>query len=243
MLLAIDVGNTQIKLAVFEQNNIKIQKIVSLSSWKIEVQNILDFNDLIDNIVVSSVGHLDENEFKNITSKAKLNFITANSKFPFINSYTTPNTLGADRMVLAAGATLLFPNQNRLVIDAGTCVTYDFVDSDNVYHGGAISPGIKLRYESLHNYTAKLPLLSTEYPDEIIGNSTLQSIHSGIINGIIFEIDGFISSIMDNNDNFIIILTGGDAEFLAKRLKNTIFANPNFLLESLNQTFQYNHND
>ncbi len=243
MLLAIDVGNTKIKLAVFEQNNIKIQKIVSLSSWKIEVQNILDFNDLIDNIVVSSVGHLDENEFKNITSKAKLNFITANSKFPFINSYTTPNTLGADRMVLAAGATLLFPNQNRLVIDAGTCVTYDFVDSDNVYHGGAISPGIKLRYESLHNYTAKLPLLSTEYPDEIIGNSTLQSIHSGIINGIIFEIDGFISSIMDNNDNFIIILTGGDAEFLAKRLKNTIFANPNFLLESLNQTFQYNHND
>jgi type III pantothenate kinase len=243
MLLAIDVGNTQIKLAVFEQNNIKIQKIVSLSSWKIEVQNILDFNDLIDNIIVSSVGHLDENEFKNITSKAKLNFITANSKFPFINSYTTPNTLGADRMVLAAGATLLFPNQNRLVIDAGTCVTYDFVDSDNVYHGGAISPGIKLRYESLHNYTAKLPLLSTEYPDEIIGNSTLQSIHSGIINGIIFEIDGFISSIMDNNDNFIIILTGGDAEFLAKRLKNTIFANPNFLLESLNQTFQYNHND
>ena len=243
MLLAIDVGNTQIKLAVFEQNNIKIQKIVSLSSWKIEVQNILDFNDLIDNIVVSSVGHLDENEFKNITSKAKLNFITANSKFPFINSYTTPNTLGADRMVLAAGATLLFPNQNRLVIDAGTCVTYDFVDSDNVYHGGAISPGIKLRYESLHNYTAKLPLLSPEYPDEIIGNSTLQSIHSGIINGIIFEIDGFISSIMDNNDNFIIILTGGDAEFLAKRLKNTIFANPNFLLESLNQTFQYNHND
>ena len=243
MLLAIDVGNTKIKLAVFEQNNIKIQKIVSLSSWKIEVQNILDFNDLIDNIVVSSVGHLDENEFKNITSKAKLNFITANSKFPFINSYTTPNTLGADRMVLAAGATLLFPNQNRLVIDAGTCVTYDFVDSDNVYHGGAISPGIKLRYESLHNYTAKLPLLSPEYPDEIIGNSTLQSIHSGIINGIIFEIDGFISSIMDNNDNFIIILTGGDAEFLAKRLKNTIFANPNFLLESLNQTFQYNHND
>ena len=243
MLLAIDVGNTQIKLAVFEQNNIKIQKIVSLSSWKIEVQNILDFNDLIDNIVVSSVGHLDENEFKNITSKAKLNFITANSKFPFINSYKTPSTLGADRMVLAAGATLLFPNKNRLVIDAGTCVTYDFVDSDNVYHGGAISPGIKLRYESLHNYTAKLPLLSPEYPDEIIGNSTLQSIHSGIINGIIFEIDGFISSIMDNNDNFIIILTGGDAEFLAKRLKNTIFANPNFLLESLNQTFQYNHND
>ena len=243
MLLAIDVGNTQIKLAVFEQNNIKIQKTTSLSSWKIEVQNILDFHYLIDNIVVSSVGNLDENEFKNIASKAKIYFITANSKFPFINSYTTQSTLGADRMVLASGATLLFPNKNRLVIDAGTCITYDYIDSDNMYHGGAISPGIKLRYESLHNYTVKLPLLSLEYPDTIIGNSTFQSIHSGIINGIIFEIDGFISSIMNNNDNFIIILTGGDAEFLAKRLKNTIFANPNFLLESLNQTFQFNHND
>jgi type III pantothenate kinase len=243
MLLAIDVGNTQIKLAVFEQNTIINHKIVSLTDWKTEVQIILSFHVEIDAIVVSSVGNLGENEFRDLDSKAKIYFINAKSKFPFSNSYATPTTLGVDRMVLAAGATLLFPNKNRLVIDAGTCITYDYVDSDNVYHGGAISPGIKLRYESLHNYTAKLPLLSPEHPDAIIGNSTFQSIHSGIINGIIFEIDGFISSILDKNDNFIIILTGGDAEFLAKRLKNTIFANPNFLLESLNQTFQYNHND
>jgi type III pantothenate kinase len=146
-------------------------------------------------------------------------------------------------MVLATGAVLMFPNKNRLVIDAGTCITYDFIDANDVYHGGAISPGIKLRYESLHNYTSNLPLLTSEDPEAIIGNSTLQSIHSGVINGITFEIDSFISSILDKNDNFIIILTGGDAEFLAKRLKNTIFANPNFLLESLNQTFQFNQND
>lgn len=243
MLLAIDVGNTQIKLAVFEQNTIINHKIVSLTDWKTEVQIILNFHVEIDAIIVSSVGNLGENEFRDLDSKAKIYFITAKSKFPFSNSYATPTTLGVDRMVLAAGASLLFPNKNRLVIDVGTCITYDYVDSDNVYHGGAISPGIKLRYESLHNYTAKLPLLSPEHPDAIIGNSTFQSIHSGIINGIIFEIDGFISSILDKNDNFIIILTGGDSEFLAKRLKNTIFANPNFLLESLNQTFQYNHND
>jgi type III pantothenate kinase len=240
MLLAIDVGNTQIKLAVFEQNTIINHKIVSFTDWKTEVQNSLNFHVEIDAIVVSSVGNLDENEFRSIDSKAKIYFITANSKFPFSNSYATPTTLGVDRMVLAAGAVLMFPNKNRLVIDAGTCVTYDFIDSNNVYYGGAISPGIRLRYESLHNYTAKLPLLSLEIPDEIIGNSTMQSIHSGVINGIAFELDGFISSVLDKNDNFIIILTGGDAEFLAKRLKNTIFANPNFLLESLNQTFQYN---
>jgi type III pantothenate kinase len=108
------------------------------------------------------------------------------------------------------------------------------------YLGGAISPGIRLRYESLHNYTAKLPLLQKEIPESIIGNSTIQSIHSGVINGIIMEINGFNNTVLQQNDNFIIILTGGDAEFLAERLKNTIFANPNFLLESLNQTFQFN---
>jgi type III pantothenate kinase len=129
------------------------------------------------------------------------------------------------------------------VIDAGTCITYDFIDANNNYLGGAISPGIRLRYESLHNYTAKLPLLTRENPENLIGDSTHQSIHSGVINGVTMEIDGFINSNLDENDNFIIILTGGDSDFLAKRLKNTIFANPNFLLESLNQTFQYNHND
>jgi type III pantothenate kinase len=146
-------------------------------------------------------------------------------------------------MLLAAGAVFQFPNKNRLVIDAGTCITYDFIDENDNYLGGAISPGISLRYQSLHNYTDKLPLLSTEIPEELIGNSTNQSIHSGVINGVTLEIEGFVSSNLYRNDNFIIILTGGDSDFLAKRLKNTIFANPNFLLESLNQTYQFNHND
>ena len=159
--------------------------------------------------------------------------------FPFENLYKTPNTVGIDRLVLASGAVLMFPNQNRLVIDAGTCITYDFINEKNQYLGGAISPGIRLRYESLHNYTAKLPLLDMKLPDELIGKSTNDSIHSGVINGVINEIDGFIDQYREQYSKFIIILTGGDTDFLAKRLKNTIFANPNFLLESLNQTFQY----
>lgn len=240
MLLAIDIGNTQVKLAVFELNTLLDKKIAPLSGWKIEVENYLKLFSKIDALVVASVGNSDENDFFEYNSRLKVLFITQDTKFPFTNSYSTPKTLGMDRMVLATGAVQLYPNQNRLVIDAGTCITYDFIDSNNVYHGGAISPGIRLRYESLHTYTAKLPLLTMESPDALIGNSTMQSIHSGIVNGIAFELDGFISSILDRNDNFIIILTGGDAEFLAKRLKNTIFANPNFLLESLNQTFQYN---
>ena len=100
-----------------------------------------------------------------------------------------------------------------------------------------------MRYESLNNYTQKLPLLKKELPSSIIGNSTNESIHSGIINGVTFEIDEFINEYSKKYENFIIILTGGDSEFLAKRLKNTIFANSNFLLESLNKTFQFNNND
>ena len=119
---------------------------------------------------------------------------------------------------------------------------------DDIYLGGAISPGIRLRYESLHQYTAKLPLLhlENEHSDEnfelfpkLIGNSTPNSIHSGVVNGIVNEIDGFINQYKVVYSNFIIILTGGDSEFLAKRLKNTIFANSNFLLESLSKTYQY----
>ncbi|MGK4566100.1 type III pantothenate kinase [Flavobacterium sp. 3HN19-14] len=168
-----------------------------------------------------------------------MRFITHNDSFPFQNDYETPLTLGIDRMVLAAGATLQFPNRNRLVIDAGTCVTYDFVDENNHYLGGAISPGFRLRYESLHNYTAKLPLLPLENPEHFIGKSTNYAIHSGVVNGLVNEIDGFISQYQQQYSNFTIILTGGDAEFLAKRLKNTIFANSNFLLESLNALFSY----
>ncbi|WP_298115927.1 type III pantothenate kinase [Flavobacterium sp.] len=243
MLLAIDVGNTQIKSAVFEHNTLLQKEIISYSDWKNILKNILKNFPKIENIVVSSVGKLDKTDFLELKDGVNVFFVSREIVFPFKNKYETPNTLGIDRMVLSAGAVLQFPKQNRLIIDAGTCITYDFVDENDNYLGGAISPGIRLRYESLHNYTAKLPLLVKDNPEQSVGNSTTQSIHSGVINGISFEIDGFINSILEKNDNFIIILTGGDSEFLAKRLKNTIFANSNFLLESLNQIFQYNQND
>jgi type III pantothenate kinase len=239
MILAIDAGNTRIKGAVFEGNTL-LESVVFL---KEELQNNIDFilkkHKNITHLVVASVRNLEKETFLYFQNRAQIHFVTHNDPFPFANDYQTPHTLGIDRMVLAAGATLLFPNQNRLVIDAGTCVTYDFVDQNNHYKGGAIAPGLRLRYESLPRHTAKLPLLELENPESFVGNTTSTSIHSGIVNGLAYEIDGFISEYEAAFSNFIIILTGGDAEFLAKRLKNTIFANSNFLLESLNQTFQY----
>jgi type III pantothenate kinase len=239
MILVIDVGNTRIKGAVFEDNTL-LESFVFLKPDLLKsVQDILKKYESITFLVVSSVGTIEKQVFLDFNLSVTIHFITHNDPFPFINTYHTPHTLGIDRLVNSAGATLLFPNKNRLVIDAGTCVTYDFIDENNSYLGGAISPGLRLRYEVLHNYTAKLPLLSLENPKNFTGKSTVESIHSGVVNGLTNEIDGFINHYKLHYSNFIIILTGGDAEFLAKRLKNTIFANSNFLLESLNQTFQY----
>ncbi|MFV5687090.1 type III pantothenate kinase [Flavobacterium sp. ZT3R25] len=239
MILAIDVGNTRIKAAVFEGDILVENFVFFKNELQKNIQNILKKYKKVVDLVVSSVGDVEKQSFLELVNDLKVHFISHKYPFPFVNCYATPKTLGIDRMVLAAGATLQFPNQNRLVIDAGTCVTFDFIDENNKYLGGAIAPGLRLRYESLHNYTAKLPLLTLEDPKDLIGKSTSDSIHSGVANGLVYEIDGFIDEYSVRYSNFIIILTGGDTEFLAKRLKNTIFANSNFLLESLNQTFQY----
>jgi type III pantothenate kinase len=240
MVLVIDVGNTRIKAAVFEGNMLLEVFVFVKEELQKNCENILKKYPLLIQVVVSSVGFVDEIAFLKLESKLKIHFVTREEEFPFVNKYATPATLGIDRMVLASGAVLQFPGQNRLVIDAGTCVTYDFIDEQDHYLGGAISPGLRLRYESLHNFTAKLPLLTLENPKEFIGDSTNSSIHSGVVNGLVYEIDGFIADYKLKYPNFIIILTGGDTVFLAKRLKNTIFANSNFLLESLNRKFHYN---
>ncbi|MDR7208306.1 type III pantothenate kinase [Flavobacterium piscis] len=239
MVVTVDVGNTRIKAAVFEGSTVLENFVFEKNELEKKIENILKKFQNCTDLVVASVGNVEKQSFLAFEKLLNVHFLTHEDHFPFINKYATPKTLGIDRMVLAAGATLQFPNKNRLVIDAGTCITYDFIDEFDNYLGGAISPGLRLRYEALHNYTARLPLLNLEMPESYIGSSTAQAIHSGVVNGFVYEIDGFIDEYQANFSNFIIILTGGDADFLAKRLKNTIFANSNFLLESLNQTFQY----
>ncbi|MBC5836881.1 type III pantothenate kinase [Flavobacterium muglaense] len=239
MILTVDVGNTRIKSAVFEEDTALEYFVFDANELHEKIKNILKEYNNITHLVVASVGKVGKDSFLEFEQQLSVHFFSNEDIFPFENKYGTPKTLGIDRMVLAAGATLQFPKQNRLVVDVGTCITYDYVDQDDNYQGGAISPGFRLRYEALHNYTAKLPLLQLDSPEHLIGKSTDQSIHSGVVNGLVYEIDGFIDEYRQLGLNFIIILTGGDADFLAKRLKNTIFANSNFLLESLNQTFQY----
>ena len=239
MILVVDVGNTRIKAAVFEGATLFEIFVFSKIELQKNIENILKKFEKTTDLVISSVGEVEKQSFLAYAKVVNIHFLSHEDSFAFQNRYATPKTLGIDRMVLAAGATLQFPNKNRFIIDAGTCVTYDFIDDQDNYLGGAIAPGLRLRYEALHNFTAKLPLLPLESPKDLIGTSTAESIHSGVVNGLVYEINGFIDQYNARYSNFIIILTGGDTDFLAKRLKNTIFANSNFLLESLNQIFQY----
>lgn len=239
MILALDIGNSRTKLALFEKDTLLEHYILDSENLKKEIENILKKINSPVEFIVSSVGKWNSQSLDWLHHLGKTTFISPQTPMPFKNCYETPLSLGIDRMVLAAGAVLSHPFQNRLIIDAGTCITFDFVNADNEYLGGSISPGIHLRYKSLHDYTDRLPLLNTKTPDRLIGNSTSEAIHSGVVNGITSELDGFISNYKEAHPNLTVILTGGDALFLAKRLKNTIFANSNFLLESLNTLHQY----
>ncbi|WP_430613922.1 type III pantothenate kinase [Flavobacterium sp. JP2137] len=239
MLLAVDIGNTRTKVALFENNRIVEIAVLERENFLENFKKILKKSRTAPKIILSSVGKLEKEALSWLQQHTDLLEIDAQTPFPFINDYATPLTLGIDRLVLAAGATLQYPKQNRLIIDAGTCVTYDFISKTDHYLGGAISPGIALRYKSLNDYTDKLPLLQLQEPQDLIGNSTAESIHSGVIHGLRCEIDQLIDSYQSRFQDLTIILTGGDAVFLAKRLKNPIFAHSNFLLESLNSLHQY----
>lgn len=240
MILVIDVGNTKIKAAVFEQDTLIYREELSKDFFLEPLKKILKKNKTIKKTIISSVANVSEEVILYLQNKTQLLFVTTEMRFPFQNKYETPHTLGIDRKVLVTGAVLKYPNQNVLIIDAGTCITYDFVDANKNYFGGAISPGLAMRYNALNHFTAKLPKLESEYPNSFVGNSTNQSIHSGVVNGILYEMEGFINDYLRQYEHLTIILTGGDTLFLAKRLKNPIFANSNFLLESLNLLYQYN---
>lgn len=243
MNLVIDVGNSLVKLAVFEGNNLLTKKTVKLDFLLKHIVLLRKEYQYISKVIISSVVKLKDNDFVYLESFFGLVVLDRSTKLPFKNCYKTPETLGMDRVGLVSASVQQYPYNNSLIIDAGTCITYDFVNHNNEYLGGAISPGIRMRYQSLNTLTSKLPLLETELPNDIIGNSTNNSIHSGVIFGILKEIDGIIEVYQSKYKDLTVILTGGDANFLSKQLKSSIFANSNFLLEGLNFILQFNSNE
>jgi type III pantothenate kinase len=233
MQLIIDVGNTKIKLAIFQGDKLLEKREAYLETF-VEVVIDLVKDHAVEKAIISSVGRLNEQQMRAVQNRFPTVVLNHTTTLPFKNAYKTPETLGVDRLALVSAYAKAYPKQNGLIIDAGTCVTYDFINAEGVYLGGAISPGLRLRYTSLHNLTANLPLLETKEVENWIGDTTESAIHSGVYNGLIQEIDGVIAQYKDKYEPLVVILTGGDAHILSKRLKNSIFAHSNFLLEGLN---------
>lgn len=239
MNLIIDVGNTRCKVAVFEEGIIKDVFVFNKSIILSELKKI-NSEYLISACIMSSVTNIPENVEQDIIRLFNPIFLNSKTNVPFKNLYNTPNTLGVDRIALAAAASEKYKQKNVLIIDAGTCITFDFINNKKEYLGGAISLGIAMRYKALHSFTSKLPLLKPKEVYNFVGSDTNSSIHSGVINGICNEIDGVINQYVKKYRDLTVVLTGGDTYFLAKQLKSGIFAHPNFVLEGLHTVLTYN---
>lgn len=238
MNLIIDVGNTRVKLALFEHTALKKSVTSSYSSVNKTVESWLNKNT-ISNIIISSVGHQNTIDTAIFDNYANVIYLDHNTNVPFKNSYESPKTLGVDRIALVSAAAKKYPQENVLVVDAGTCITYDILNKRNEYLGGAISPGINIRFKSLNEHTANLPLLKID-TFTLVGKTTNEAILSGVLNGVVQEIDGVIEQYLKKYPNLTVVLTGGDSKYLAKKLKSSIFAIPNFLLEGLNRILIHN---
>ncbi|MFT4673614.1 MAG: type III pantothenate kinase [Patiriisocius sp.] len=240
MNVIIDVGNTLYKFAIFDGETLVEKQGKEKQEVMSYIKHLVKSYPKLTHCILSSVGALSKEEIAALEQSFLVHVLSYQSIIPFVNQYKTPTTLGVDRIALIAAAAIKFPEQNVLVIDAGSAITYDFLTTHNQYLGGAIAPGLAMRYKSLHTFTENLPLLEKTVAFSMIGDSTECAMHSGVIQGVIFEIDGMINEYKQQYTELTIILTGGDAHFLRDRLKNDIFANSNFLLEGLNYISELN---
>ncbi len=230
MQLILDIGNTAIKAAWFRGH--ELLEIRTVNEARQLPPDYFNHPGKPDQIMVASVREVDP-DFLN-SFYVPMHHLSGSTKLPFENQYTTPQTLGSDRIANAAGAWSRFPGKNVLVIDCGTCIKYDLMLAEGVYAGGSISPGLVMRYKALHNYTGKLPLLDPANEAHLTGKSTAESIHSGVINGMIAEIDGIIARYNKLYPGIECILTGGNHTLFYGKLKSRIFAAPALTLEGLN---------
>ena len=239
MNLIVDIGNTRVKVAVFDVETLVYNQIYD-SVLKRENIEYISARYPIDRAIVSQVGPL--MDYDSLFADISYKILSADLQLPIQNLYKTPATLGSDRLAAAVGAVALYPNQNNLVIDMGTCITLDFVSSHNEYLGGAIMPGISMKFKALHTFTDKLPLLTFDNGDEvdIVGDDTRSSIFTGIINGTTMELEGFVERYVEKFGKMNIIFTGGDAIYFEKRVKFPNFVNSNLLLVGLNKILNTN---
>jgi type III pantothenate kinase len=236
--ISIDIGNTLSKVGIFYGDILHKNSIFKNE----DVEGIKDYvlANQAEHIILSSVTKSSNELINCLKDLAPILLLSHETALPFSNNYKTPKTLGMDRVAGMAGALHFYPNTNCLVIDAGTCVTYDFVSKDGIYLGGSISPGLLMRLKAMHEFTGKLPLLDYEVIEDWIGKDTQTSMLTGVIWGMVNEINGFIARYDEAFGDLKVIITGGDAPKFVKHLKNNVFAEPNLLLFGLNKILKIN---
>jgi type III pantothenate kinase len=229
----IEAGNSFVKIApVVDGELLNIERI-SLANLQIIIDKIQS-----KNIALSSVTNenLRNEIIKNATIKFELN---RNTNFPFKSYYQTPETWGMDRACNVCGALAKRINTPILIVDIGTCIKFDFIDKNEFYHGGSISPGVNLRFLSMHNGTANLPLIKPSNTVELIGQSTHASLLNGVMKGMQCEIEGMIAKYEQQFEKLTVILTGGDLIYFDFPKKSNIFVEQNLTIEGLYQIYKF----
>ncbi|MDY0200057.1 MAG: type III pantothenate kinase [Tenuifilaceae bacterium] len=238
--LVVDIGNTLTKIAVFKGNHIEFcDKIAEVDPNAIS--NLIRKYD-IERAIISSVGEIKGCFDEFLSQQVPTLTFSSQTPLPIKSCYKTSSTLGPDRLAAVVGASVLYENQNVLSIDSGTAITYDLITSGGEYLGGAISPGIDMRFKALNHFTAKLPLVSFNTKFPLIGDTTETSIKSGVLNGVIAEVDSYIDHVRGQYSPLVIVFTGGDSFFFDKNLKNSIFVQSKLVLLGLNRILEYNEN-
>jgi len=237
--LIVEQGNTNLKVAVFDNEHIVsfLIKDNNDTSW---------INDIFEQYhprkgIMSSV--IDKNDSLISSLKNRLPhflWLDEYTPLPISIGYETKNTLGKDRIAAAVGANYLQPKCNILVIDAGTAITYEVVEASGIYIGGNISPGLTTRFRSLNQFTKQLPLVKEKDDVPAIGTSTESAILAGVVNGIVYEMDGYINMLRVKYGDIFVFLTGGHSFYFERRLKNHTFADANLVLVGLNRILEYN---
>jgi len=229
--LCLDFGNTRLKAAVFENDIFKVELELADDSNE-TIKKLLDQYKPQKSILSSVIKHNEgiETILSEQTSFHKLSHLT---KVNFTTPVGKPESIGADRLALVAAAVHYFPKKNNLVVALGSCITYNFINQAHEFMGGGISPGMEMRFKSMNQHTALLPLVQKDWNFPVIGYDTKTNLQSGVIAGITYEIAGFIDFYAQKYDNFNVVLTGGDAGYFARQLKNRIFADLNFLFKGL----------
>ena len=242
MNLIIEQGNTSTKVAIYKEN--QLEASFMYKQFGVEVVSDICKRYSPTKGIYSTVADVDDDLIVFLKSNLlHFVFLDENVLLPIKVQYETPETLGKDRLAAVVGAHFLQPEKDLLVIDAGTAITYEVVEVSGLYLGGNISPGMTTRFRALNHFTKKLPLVSEEDEVLMVGKDTVSAIQAGVVNGIVYEMDGYIDALRLKYPNLFVFLTGGYSFYFESRLKNSIFADINLVLTGLNIILEYNVED